>query len=130
VVQDLETAISPIKRESQSTLQNRVHFEIHDMFQTQIRREVDIFYLRHILHDWPDDYAVKILKNLVPALRPGSRIIISDSVIPPPEQLHGLHEKFVRYVILYLLLFMCYSPCQRYPPFAPLSDSFRFLLLP
>lgn len=129
MVQDLETAISPIKCEPQSTLQNRVHFEIHDMFQTQTRREVDVFYLRHILHDWPDDYAVKILKNLVPALRPGSRIMISDSVIPPPEQLYGLHEKFVRYVILYLLLFICYSPCQHCPPFAPLSDSLRFFLL-
>ncbi|KAH8690473.1 S-adenosyl-L-methionine-dependent methyltransferase [Talaromyces proteolyticus] len=104
VVQDLEAAISSVKYESRSTLQDRVHFEIQDMFQTQTRRGVDVFYLRHILHDWPDDYAVKILKNLVPALRPESRIIISDSVIPPPEHLHGLHEKFVRYLDMQMMV--------------------------
>jgi 6-hydroxytryprostatin B O-methyltransferase len=97
VVQDLENAIASGVDALPPALQGRVQFEVHDMFQPQTRQGVDVFYLRHILHDWPDDWAVKILRNLVPALRPDSRVIISDSVIPPPEQLHGLHERFVRY---------------------------------
>jgi 6-hydroxytryprostatin B O-methyltransferase len=97
IVQDLEAAITSGVESLPAGLHGRVQFEVHDMFQPQTGHDVDVFYLRHILHDWPDDWAVKILKNLVPAMGPNSRVIISDSVIPPPEQLQGLHEKFVRY---------------------------------
>jgi len=40
------------------------------------------YYLRNILHDWPDDKAIVILKNLIPALGPESRILIDDMVLP------------------------------------------------
>ncbi|KAL4865955.1 hypothetical protein BDV12DRAFT_187770 [Aspergillus spectabilis] len=104
VVQDLEAAILAGVDSRPSSLQGRVHFEVQDMFEPQTRTGVDVFYLRHILHDWPDDYAVKILKNPIPALQPNSRIIISDPVIPPPEQLHGLHGRFVRYLDLQMMV--------------------------
>ena len=42
-----------------------------------------VFYLRMILHDWPDKYCVKILKNLVPALKDGSVVLVNESVVPP-----------------------------------------------
>jgi demethylsterigmatocystin 6-O-methyltransferase len=45
------------------------------------------YYLRNILHDWPDDKAVIILKNLIPALSPDSRILIDDLVLPN-EKVH------------------------------------------
>lgn len=36
-----------------------------------------------VLHDWPDDDARKILRNLVPALEKGySKILLSENVIP------------------------------------------------
>jgi 6-hydroxytryprostatin B O-methyltransferase len=95
-VQDLEGAITSGAASLPASLQERITFEVHDMFTPQTHR--------HILHDWPDDWAVKILKNLVPALKPSSRIIISDSVIPPPDQLHGLHERFVRYLDLQMMV--------------------------
>lgn len=77
-------------------LEHRVRFEEHDMFTEQLVKGADVYYLRHILHDWPDKYAVKIVANLVPALKHGARILVSDSVIPPPGELHGLDEKLVR----------------------------------
>lgn len=40
------------------------------------------YYLRNILHDWPDDKCVVILKNLISALEPDSRILIDDMVLP------------------------------------------------
>ncbi|KAL2846351.1 S-adenosyl-L-methionine-dependent methyltransferase [Aspergillus pseudoustus] len=104
IVQDLDGAITSGAAALPGSLQNRIQYEAHDMFEPQTRQEIDVFYLRHILHDWPDDWAVKILKNLVPALKPSSKIIISDSVIPPPDQLHGLHERFVRYLDLQMLV--------------------------
>jgi hypothetical protein len=38
--------------------------------------------MRTIIHDWDDDKALEILKNLVPALAPDSRILIDDMVLP------------------------------------------------
>lgn len=36
-----------------------------------------------ILHDWPDDHCIKILKNTMSAMTPGySKILISDVVLP------------------------------------------------
>ena len=37
-----------------------------------------------ILHDWKDPEAVKILTQLVEALKPDSRILIMDMVLPAP----------------------------------------------
>jgi hypothetical protein len=46
-----------------------------------------VFLLKHILHDWPDAHAARILAHIVPAMRAGvggSRILIVEDVVPPP----------------------------------------------
>ncbi|KAG8532439.1 uncharacterized protein KY384_002316 [Bacidia gigantensis] len=41
------------------------------------------YYLHSVLHDWDDASCLKILKNLVPALKPGfSKILINEYVVP------------------------------------------------
>lgn len=85
-------------------LAGRVQFQAHDMFTNNPVSGAAVYYLRHILHDWPDSHAVLILKALVPALKHGSRILVSDSVIPPPGVLHGQDEKFVRYLDLQMMV--------------------------
>lgn len=75
---------------------SRVSFQAHDMFEMQPIADAGVYYLRHVLHDWPDHFAVKILQNLIPKMQAHSRILVSDSVIPPPGVLHGLDEKLVR----------------------------------
>jgi hypothetical protein len=42
------------------------------------------YFLKAILHDWPDNDCLKILNNLIPAMRgyPNSRLLISELVIP------------------------------------------------
>ncbi|KAJ5933890.1 hypothetical protein N7454_006219 [Penicillium verhagenii] len=40
------------------------------------------YYLRMIIHDWEDDKAVQILKNIVPAMAEDSQILIDDVVLP------------------------------------------------
>jgi 6-hydroxytryprostatin B O-methyltransferase len=34
-----------------------------------------------VFHDWPDAVCVQILRNIIPAMRKGSRIIIMDEVV-------------------------------------------------
>jgi SAM-dependent methyltransferase len=43
----------------------------------------DAYVLRHIIHDWSDDKAAKILRNCRKAMNPGGRILLVESVIPP-----------------------------------------------
>ena len=39
--------------------------------------------MKSVLHDWPKNEAVKILKNIVPAMRKGySKLLIAENVIP------------------------------------------------
>ena len=38
--------------------------------------------MRSIIHDWPDEKAVEILKNTMDALGPDSVILIDDRVLP------------------------------------------------
>jgi hypothetical protein len=40
------------------------------------------YYLRTVLHDWNDEDAEKILRNLVPAMTPGSKVLIDEMVMP------------------------------------------------
>lgn len=40
----------------------------------------DVLILKRILHDWPDEKAVEILRACVRALRPGGRIVVLDLV--------------------------------------------------
>ncbi|RDW78960.1 uncharacterized protein DSM5745_05812 [Aspergillus mulundensis] len=41
-----------------------------------------IYYLRSILHDWPDATCLKILRNIIPAMSPSSRLILVEFVLP------------------------------------------------
>ena len=43
----------------------------------------DTYLLRHIIHDWDDERAVRILKNVHRALGNGGKLLLVESVIPP-----------------------------------------------
>ncbi|KAK8055068.1 O-methyltransferase [Apiospora rasikravindrae] len=47
----------------------------------------DVYYFKSIFHNWADKYSVKILQNLVPALKKGARIIIHERILPGLESL-------------------------------------------
>ncbi|UNI13379.1 hypothetical protein JDV02_000128 [Purpureocillium takamizusanense] len=79
VVEDLPHAESVFHRHRPDALKDRVNFKAHDFFNAQ-PVEADIFLIKLILHDWPDEECVKILKALVPALRPGSKVFFLDYV--------------------------------------------------
>ena len=97
VVQDLsetiETASTP------SDLTHRLEFKVHDFFTEQTVQNADIYFLRSILHDWSDKYAIKILRNLTPALKIGARIIVNEVCLPEPNTISKYHEQLVRYVL-------------------------------
>ena len=97
IVQDLPAVVRAVnaKRPVPLELEDRVTFMEHDMF-TEQPVSADVYMFRFVFHDWPDKYVVKILRRLVPALKPGARIIISDSILPEPNTLSELYERKIR----------------------------------
>ncbi|KAI4086591.1 MAG: hypothetical protein LQ339_009021, partial [Xanthoria mediterranea] len=59
----------------------------HDFFKTQPVKGAKYYYLRAVLHNWPDNEAVEILANIVPAMSPDSLVAI-DEVVMPDEKAH------------------------------------------
>jgi len=67
----------------------------HDFFQTQPLKDVSVFFMRHILHDWADSYCVKILRQLRDAASPTTRLFAMDKLAPyvcPPHLLSENEE--------------------------------------
>ena len=71
-------------------------FMKQDMMEPQ-RLMADVYVLRFVLHDWSDKYAAQILRNLLPALRPGARIAIMENILPEPNVMPKMVEKIQRY---------------------------------
>jgi SAM-dependent methyltransferase len=53
----------------------------------------DTYVLKLVLHDWDDERAGRILRNIRGAILPGGRLIIIESVMPPGDEYH--HAKFL-----------------------------------
>ncbi|KAI9674799.1 MAG: hypothetical protein M1817_001703 [Caeruleum heppii] len=83
VVQDrpsvLKQAETIWQKENPDALkQGRVKLMPHDFFQEQPVKGADVYWFRH---DWADDYCVRILSSIVPAMGPNSRILIVDQIM-------------------------------------------------
>src|SRR6185369_6625001 len=46
----------------------------------------DLYVLKNIIHDWPDDKALEILKNVRAATQEGATVLLVESVIPPHDR--------------------------------------------
>ncbi|KAI0970508.1 S-adenosyl-L-methionine-dependent methyltransferase [Xylaria arbuscula] len=72
----IETAETPAE------LEGRLSFAPYNFLTETMPLKADAYLFRHIFHDWSDQYAVKILKNLAPALKSGTRVWINEVVLP------------------------------------------------
>lgn len=59
----------------------RVSFQAHDIFTPQPVRGADVYAFRLVFHDWSDPYCVQMIRNVAPAMKPGSRILVIDAVL-------------------------------------------------
>ena len=75
---------------------SRITFQEHDFFKAQPERGAEAYLLRTVLHDWQDDDAVTILRNLAGAMSSGSRLIIMEMVLPRPGSMASSQERMLR----------------------------------
>lgn len=90
-VQDRSEVVEVAAKSAPEDVSERLEFMAHDFFDEQ-PVPTDVYLLRWILHDWSDQYCVKILRALVPALRSGSRILIHEWIVPEPHS-SAIHEQ-------------------------------------
>lgn len=95
IVQDLPKVIKAAPAPP-AEVADRVTFQSHDFFTEQPEKNADIYYFRWILHDWSDKYCLKILKALVPALKSGARLLLSERCLEPPCTLPMRKERWNR----------------------------------
>ncbi|OAR02794.1 hypothetical protein LLEC1_00194 [Akanthomyces lecanii] len=120
IVQDLpktvESAPSPISDDD--SVASRITLQAHDFFKEQPVKEADgertitcfvyldfywltrttmiVYFFRWIIHNYSTPYAISILKNLIPSLKPGARVVINDHCLREPGMENPWDEKLMR----------------------------------
>jgi ubiquinone/menaquinone biosynthesis C-methylase UbiE len=79
---DLEAGLSAARAylEAQGVA-SRVDLAVGSFFDS-VQAGADVYVLRHILHDWPDDRAADILAVCRRAMRPGARLLVIETLLP------------------------------------------------
>ena len=96
VVQDLPEVISIAQIANNNSVAERLTFEAHDFFSEQSIKGADVYFFHMILHDWSDKYCVRILRNLIPSLKQGARVLVNDFCLPDPGKVLKFRERYAR----------------------------------
>jgi hypothetical protein len=76
-----------------------------DMFSS-VPAGADAYIMKHIIHDWPDEICIKLLKVCRKAVNPGGKLLVVDHVLQPGNDFHP-----GKFVDLQMLLFP--GGCER-----------------
>ena len=96
IVQDLPEVIAEVSKDGLKDTPEQITFMPHDFFHEQPVKNADIYFLRFILHDWPNQYGLKILRNLIPALKAGARILLNEMCLPGPGEISCYQARSLR----------------------------------
>ncbi|KAI1469283.1 S-adenosyl-L-methionine-dependent methyltransferase [Daldinia caldariorum] len=77
-------------------LSDRLEYKSYNFLTEKVTHDADAYVFRHIFHDWSDQYATKIFKNLVPALKKGSKIWLAEVVLPNLSEKDRLKDRLQR----------------------------------
>lgn len=91
ILQDL-----PAVLDSAADLPAGIQAQNHDFFRPQPIRNAKVYFMRTVLHDWPDKQATQILGQVRDAMGPGSMLLISETILPEsgallPSVLSDMH---------------------------------------
>ncbi|KAF2263590.1 S-adenosyl-L-methionine-dependent methyltransferase [Lojkania enalia] len=78
VLQDLQPVLSNIQ-----SLDKNIICQPHDFFQPQPIKCARAYYFRYILHDWPEEYYIRILRQTANSMKHGySKVLIFEWILP------------------------------------------------
>lgn len=78
IVQELPTVVADMEK----PLPGGVEAMEYDMFKRQPVPGAAAYYLRTVLHDWPDAQALEALKNVRDAMAPDSLLLLNENLLP------------------------------------------------
>ncbi|KAF3000452.1 hypothetical protein E8E14_007079 [Neopestalotiopsis sp. 37M] len=86
VVQDREPVIKQAEPVWESEYPDalasgQVKLSAHDFFLPNPVQGADVYWLRYILHDWPDDKVGTILSHVAKSMTASSRLLIADTIV-------------------------------------------------
>ncbi|KAI1208247.1 S-adenosyl-L-methionine-dependent methyltransferase [Annulohypoxylon truncatum] len=81
ILQDRPEVIQQVKSSPLPGFE-RIEAQPHDIFKPQPIIGARAYYLRAILHNWPDDKCIEILQNIKAGMTEESKILIDDMVLP------------------------------------------------
>ena len=82
VVFDLPGTVEQGRAALPKEYDGRIEFVAQDFFAEQAPKKApDAYLFRWIFHNWSDGYCVKILRNLIPSLEDGTRVLIYEYVL-------------------------------------------------
>ena len=82
ILYDLEHVIEGAKSGPLKPMSDRCKFASGDMFKC-VPPTADAYIMKHIIHDWPDDVCVQILKACRKGVNAGGKLLVVDNVIQP-----------------------------------------------
>ncbi|KAM0144815.1 hypothetical protein ACHAP3_000848 [Botrytis cinerea] len=82
--QDLQVVVDQASISVPQDISNRVTFMVHDFFTEHPVMGADVYLFRCVFHNHSDKYCIEIPQRLIPALKPGARIVIAEYIVPPP----------------------------------------------
>lgn len=90
IVSDTATVIKDVESNGKAAaLLKTLSVAEVDMFKNAV--PADVYFVKHILHDWPDNKCIEILTLAKEAAKPGAKFIACEVVIPEPN-VPGLSE--------------------------------------
>ena len=93
IVQDLATVVA-----SAQNLPPGIEAMSHDFFDPQPIKGAKAYYLRNVLHDWPDKQARQILESVREAMSGDSLLLINETVLPATKV--GLYSAKVDFYMM------------------------------
>ncbi|KAJ3565432.1 hypothetical protein NP233_g7635 [Leucocoprinus birnbaumii] len=84
VLQDLPTVINRAKmfwRENspETVSSGRLTLQVHNFFDPQPVKGAAVYFMANVLHDWPDEKCLAILRNIREAAAPSSKLILLEN---------------------------------------------------
>ncbi|KAI1378721.1 O-methyltransferase-domain-containing protein [Hypoxylon crocopeplum] len=89
IVEDKAHSISVGESGLPLELRSRIQLVERDFFsprpvETEAICKTKTFFLRMVLHNWPDKDVGGIIRHLLPSVRAGARLLIMEMMLPPP----------------------------------------------
>ncbi|CAI6237571.1 unnamed protein product [Periconia digitata] len=104
VVQDYKHTVEQGATQLPPELSNRVSFMPHNFFEPQPVANADVYIMRHICHNWSIENCAKIIQQIVPALKPDSKILLVEVVVMPSNHEESIiAERYMRNVDVTML---------------------------